>query len=674
MAYLRSRTGCWTCRFRKKKCDEATPICNSCKTLHIFCESMEKDQPLYMRDAEAANRKKEEIKSQMGKCKRRRKRKSQKPLVEFPVQRSLVQLSAMPTEHLGPSGNLEDNSPMPVSSMTIPRPIFPQEESSSQPIQNLHWRLAEEKIGTVKLPLLTIEKETNRQKISRIEILVHTSDNVPDWAYACTPKSDFSSFKITNNSGANEDFYVEKFLETDFTSTGPSQIAPSDTQLYTSVLCLKNHQELRLIQHYIYDVCRYTYKGMPKDNLDKLMRQALIPRCRASDAFRQGCLSSGVLHLMVASGQDSLNLDAIKYRDQSVTGLQNMLKDPSFHYSEDMLGIILIIATYDINSACTKWDYHVDAAVNCVVNLDVLNQRSLSVGLSFLTRRVVWLDILSSCTTGRKARLWANYRYMLSLPRERINVLKLYEIVGFSDEVLYLLSEVHCLEEYRDLGFEEKCFNWEAGKARAKELDRCLVRAQPEGYRSSNITEHGMFVNTSPQSSFSSEGTLSLSSSPSSSSSSSSSTFSDSTSMTYTALPDYGAISDAITAAFIAAARIHMWSIGIGYYPRLEIFRQFLRELMYAVRDVPDDHIRCILYPLLVGGSLATEQPDREFFIQRFRLPEPCGILGRVHEICTEVWRQRDEFEQLFGIVAAKEVHWRSIIKMKPQKYDILYV
>src|SRR4051812_29904771 len=34
---LRSKRGCWTCRLRKKKCDELHPSCSTCDSLSITC-------------------------------------------------------------------------------------------------------------------------------------------------------------------------------------------------------------------------------------------------------------------------------------------------------------------------------------------------------------------------------------------------------------------------------------------------------------------------------------------------------------------------------------------------------------------------------------------------------------------------------------------------------------
>lgn len=34
----RTRNGCWTCRSRRKKCDEGRPRCQACKNLNLVCQ------------------------------------------------------------------------------------------------------------------------------------------------------------------------------------------------------------------------------------------------------------------------------------------------------------------------------------------------------------------------------------------------------------------------------------------------------------------------------------------------------------------------------------------------------------------------------------------------------------------------------------------------------------
>ncbi|KAF1841394.1 uncharacterized protein K460DRAFT_379483 [Cucurbitaria berberidis CBS 394.84] len=60
-----SFNGCWTCRLRRKKCDETRPVCDACSALHIVCH-FDQDKPEWMdggvRQEEMAERVKSEVK------------------------------------------------------------------------------------------------------------------------------------------------------------------------------------------------------------------------------------------------------------------------------------------------------------------------------------------------------------------------------------------------------------------------------------------------------------------------------------------------------------------------------------------------------------------------------------------------------------------------------------
>ncbi len=58
----RKKTGCWTCRLRRKKCSEEKPSCRECIRLGLKCEGYMKERPAFMRDPSLARRMKEEIK------------------------------------------------------------------------------------------------------------------------------------------------------------------------------------------------------------------------------------------------------------------------------------------------------------------------------------------------------------------------------------------------------------------------------------------------------------------------------------------------------------------------------------------------------------------------------------------------------------------------------------
>ena len=61
---MRSFSGCWTCRLRRKKCDENHPLCDACAALHITCY-YDQDKPEWMdggvRQKEITERLKREV-------------------------------------------------------------------------------------------------------------------------------------------------------------------------------------------------------------------------------------------------------------------------------------------------------------------------------------------------------------------------------------------------------------------------------------------------------------------------------------------------------------------------------------------------------------------------------------------------------------------------------------
>lgn len=57
----RSKTGCWTCRIRHKKCDEARPVCKNCAKISLKCDQYYDPKPSYMINDEERKEKLAEI-------------------------------------------------------------------------------------------------------------------------------------------------------------------------------------------------------------------------------------------------------------------------------------------------------------------------------------------------------------------------------------------------------------------------------------------------------------------------------------------------------------------------------------------------------------------------------------------------------------------------------------
>jgi hypothetical protein len=75
MVSERSSTGCWTCRLRKKKCQEERPDCSTCAALHITCHGYSEKKPAWMDGGRSEKAEAERIKRAI-KLNNRQKRKT----------------------------------------------------------------------------------------------------------------------------------------------------------------------------------------------------------------------------------------------------------------------------------------------------------------------------------------------------------------------------------------------------------------------------------------------------------------------------------------------------------------------------------------------------------------------------------------------------------------------
>ena len=72
----RAKTGCITCRLRKKRCDEGKPKCAACERLGIECLGYGVKRPKWLRDEHAAKRTKLEIKEKVSQRRKGKQRQS----------------------------------------------------------------------------------------------------------------------------------------------------------------------------------------------------------------------------------------------------------------------------------------------------------------------------------------------------------------------------------------------------------------------------------------------------------------------------------------------------------------------------------------------------------------------------------------------------------------------
>jgi hypothetical protein len=314
---------------------------------------------------------------------------------------------------------------------------------------------------------------------------------------------------------------------------------------------------------------------------------------------------------------------------------------------------------------------HLKPAVKCIQDLGYLDNPVQTRSSHFQTARVVSLDIMAACTSGMPPLLWQTYHEFLSKRPVERSRLRLRDVTGCADEVLFLISAAMCLEYQTKSGelSDQERDRW------IRKIDRQLLECYPvrflptvAGWRDETMSNH---------------------SSPSASSAPSSPEASEffgpeppdfpppelqQKQCSAVAAPASALPHEAITAAFVLTTRIHIWSMKLGFHPHHDVFRSFVNELIRVTSTIPSGIMGCdrlIVWSLLVGGSLAETYDDRTFFVNRVPHLEPYGVLTAAEKILREVWRVRDGLEMRFG-KGVHEVHWRDI--MKQMKCEVLMI
>jgi C6 transcription factor Pro1 len=268
------------------------------------------------------------------------------------------------------------------------------------------------------------------------------------------------------------------------------------------------------------------------------------------------------------------------------------------------------------------WHQHFQAAT------DLLNRMQLPQHLVNLNNNphaqppfnmtlAAWIDILGSTMLGRKPAFADTYREKLVAS----STSGLAELMGCEDRIMYLISEIACLEALKLDNMDEVTLC-----AHIKLLGDQISLTEPAP---------GVLENA-----YSSTGAI---------------------------RPKQ--LSRNMTAVFRLAARIYLCSLVPGFdrtQSNITNLVASFTELMEYVPGGPDGFDRSLVWPLLVAGAVSL--PDstfRKMFADRAaRLGESSdfGSFGRIKELLKDVWRVNDES---LARGERQSVHWRDAMRQK---------
>ncbi|EGS17362.1 putative transcription factor [Thermochaetoides thermophila DSM 1495] len=596
--HRRSRTGCYTCRLRRKKCDEAAPICTACRHLGLVCEYK---RPMWWSNNDLRRKTKEEIKMII-------KRKKLSDKSSHTIQTSV-----------GTPPGLSHSLP---TSATFSGPMDRTRSASidSHFGFNFNSPPSTADFGPFTPPQVTpefmfpypyeIDVKTERQMFIDDVQTLHESTTAT-YSYAVPPPPGvIPPFPLVGEW--TEQVYSERreslatTEETVDLSYFDAGATTTTTTTTTKQLAIElDEGDQRLLDHFIKFVLPMLFPILEATQTGSTASDLILPSLQTNKAYLHVCLSIAAQHYKQTMGltgeaATQIDNDIMNHRSSAIAMLVDALNRDEDHQQilEAALGFIFfqrVVGRLEDSLSDVAWHQHFQAVIALVQKLDlprlVSDPNEPLTQAPFGMTLTAWVDILGATFLSSPPVFAHTYRTKHLSPTNPF--LGLRELMGCEDRVMYLISEIACLEALKKNGMD----------------DMTIIQHAHTLGEQINITEL-----------YSAE--------------------------MATAIPS---LSRNITAAYRLAARIYLCSLIPGFHPTQGSCIQLVDKLVAVLRQIPAGPTgfdRSLSWVYLIGGSVALAgSPFRAFLEERVALMGDLaniGSFGRVATLLREVWAQQD--------------------------------
>jgi hypothetical protein len=281
-----------------------------------------------MKDPEAAKVKKDEIKLQIGKrCRRKRKNRGSTQLDNREDMFGFETIDGG-ILILKPFNETGKSNPQAVEMLDSPHPPL---GCFRCPVRNSFAR-SEHPPSDYGL----LDGRTGKPLLENIRSGVLLVTTPPLWKplkSICTRTKEEETF---NNE---YDIIIASFMSSNSQALGPLETSDYPTS------------EMKLIKNYIRNVFRSIFCGMSESRIHETLRNVIVPLLCICPGFVKGCMSNSAMHLTISCGQSGphikdLALDAYKYSTECIRELNERLADEG--PSEQSLALMLSLTSPEV--------------------------------------------------------------------------------------------------------------------------------------------------------------------------------------------------------------------------------------------------------------------------------------------------------------------------------------
>lgn len=626
--HRRSRTGCFTCRLRRKKCDEGKSSCRACKHLGLKCEYK---RPMWWSNNEQRRAQKEIIKNIIKRTKLNEKT-SQGVTMSANTPPSLCH--SLPTSDTFSDGiactrapsvdsqlsldyNFNQVAPDLFNPMAMPPPMF---APSFHPGQFAPYE---------------VDIKTESQMYIN-DIPTRRDSTISTFSTYQTPPIVGHQFATENwiqqdYFESRRESYTEEPLNFQVFDFPHGAFSPSHQTMIQVDEC-----DQHLLNHFIDNVLRLIFPILDVNQHGSVRSDVILPALESNKTYLHCCLSIAALHLKATERiqDDQIDNDILRHRYATISGLCEALNRDTDHAQilEATLGMIFFqcsVGRPDDRLQDISWHQHFQAATSLVQKLE-LPAHLISLNGQphaqppFNMTLTSWIDILGATMLGRTPAFADTYREKLIADSPS----GLSELMGCEDRIMYLISEIACLEALKLDKMDEVQLC-----AHIKLLgDQISMTEPPMGTVANAYSATGAI---SPKQ-----------------------------------------LSRNMSAVFRLAARIYLCSL----VPDFDRTQGSIANLVKALSDAmdfipagPDGYDRSLVWPLLIAGSVSLpNSPFRRMFSERAnRLGEASdfGSFGKIKDLLKDVWHFNDS---ALANGDKQSVHWRDMMRQKGWDYLLI--
>ncbi|KAF8907283.1 fungal-specific transcription factor domain-containing protein [Gymnopilus junonius] len=571
--------GCWTCRVRRKKCDEQREgdSCKTCKRLMIKCLGWGAKRPDWMRDKKMVDAYKASIKAQLSRAGLIRGQPRHNPM-QMHSQRGMQQIRP-PTLHTASAHNTR--STLESLHHTV-EPSF---------IQN---HTANHLVSGMPTPITPFDDFSG------------TFDNFDQSANV------FWSQPALFNPSVGADFLGNDFLN-----------PPTNESLFAEQSMISPHQvqsgHEELVMHYFNNVQKVqpffagealrdaTYAAI----LDEPRGAVTLAICALADLhIKQTRIDKGL-----EAPNPSFENSTTYYRNEAMFQLGNNKTTHGRYSDNDAIAALHLIGLSQLSGGVSDWDAPFDILCQWLLqtNLHVAENTwitflSLTPTVQLYVKAILWLDVFSSLSVLRPPKFLLLWKSLLGefwngSEMEMPHRLRMDAVTGCPDEAMLAIAEVSALAHWKAAQLRNNCLSYPELIRRGTNIEQQL-----RGSQNYSISVDATRVHGTASAQLSEE--------------------------------QRSLIANIFreTAHLYLHTVLSNSTPGVP-----EISASVQNLVRFFSQLPPSEQDRTLMFPICLAGSMTNDSTVRNFFKERIRaLNENYGNLLQTRRLMEEVWQKRD--------------------------------